>query len=211
MTTFLFIRHASHDLLGKGLAGRGPIPLNPQGRIEAEQLAIRLDAVRLDALYSSPRNRTLETAEPLAQRRKLPVNVLEAIDEIDFGDWTERTFTELEPDPQWPLWIQQRSAAQPPGGETIGRVQQRTTEALRLLASQHREETVALVTHGDVIKAAIAHFLGISLDHLEQFEIAPASVERDPSRHGLVAGRAAQRHRPLLDRSLSAARGCVSG
>lgn len=178
MTDFLLIRHASHDLLGKGLAGRAEVHVNAKGVNEARLLAARLRHCPLGAIYVSPRHRCWETAAPLAAAKSLPLQVHEKIDEINFGDWTHRTFAELEGEPEWKVWNTNRIAARIPGGETIEEVQSRTLSAMRELASQHENATIAVFSHCDVIKAAVAGILSLSLDELERFEIAPASVSR---------------------------------
>lgn len=177
MTTFLLIRHASHDWLGKGLAGRiSGVSLNELGRREAETLAQRLERARVDALYSSPRERTLETAFPVASRRQLDVRTLPELDEIDFGEWNGKMFSELEADPEWPTWVNRRSQAQPPNGEPIQMACDRALRAIERLASEHADGAVALFSHGDVIKSVLANHLGVSLDELERFDVAPASI-----------------------------------
>lgn len=177
MTTFLLIRHAAHDLVGKALAGRQlGIMLNETGQREAAQLTLRLAGLPIHAFYTSPRERAQQTAAPLAQARGLPVQQEPQLDDINFGGWTGRTFSELSSDAQWPVWCQHRTAAQPPDGERIAEVQQRIIAALDRLAPLHPEETVAIFSHCDVIKSALAHYLAIPLDELERFEIAPASV-----------------------------------
>ena len=177
VTTFFLVRHASHDLLGKTLAGRTPgVHLNARGAAEAGLLAERLARDRLVGLYSSPRERARATAEPIAARLTLPLSVDSDIDEIDFGDWTARSFAELSADSTWPTWVHRRSIARAPGGESFEAVQRRVTAALERLRIANPEGTVALFTHGDVIKAALAHVLGLSLDNVERFEIAPASI-----------------------------------
>ncbi len=177
MTTFLLVRHAHHAFLGHGLAGRTcDLGLDARGRKQADALVARLAGVALDAIYVSPRRRTRETAAALAVGRGLAPEVLADIDEIDFGDWSGRAFADLSGDPQWALWCSRRSAAHPPGGETIVAVQRRAMAAMEALSTVHPEGTVALVSHGDVIKALLAHCLAMSLDDLERFDIAPASV-----------------------------------
>src|SRR5204863_3802965 len=94
----------------KGLAGRAPGgSLDEGGRREAHQLAERLDGASIDCIYSSPRERTRETASAIAQRRSLELQEHAALDEIEFGDWTGRTFEELERDPEWAVWVANRS------------------------------------------------------------------------------------------------------
>ena len=177
MTTFLLIRHASHDLLGKAIAGRAPgLRLNDIGRRESERLAARLARANIAEIITSPRERTLDTAQPLASRLNLRPAIDPAIDEIDFGTWTGATFDSLKSDPEWHRWCRQRGSARPPNGEPFIAVQQRIVAAIERLRASPGERTIALFSHGDVIKAALAYYLRISLDHLERFDIAPASV-----------------------------------
>jgi broad specificity phosphatase PhoE len=177
VTIFLLIRHASHDLLGKALAGRAPgIHLNALGQREAEHLALSLASAGISALYTSPSERARDTAAPVAQRLSLASRVNADIDEIDFGDWTGRSFSDLDGDPGWSMWVEQRSRARPPNGEAFADVQRRATMAMDHLRREHADQTIALFTHGDVIKAVLAHYLCMSLDDLERFDIAPASV-----------------------------------
>lgn len=177
MTTFLLIRHGSHDLLGKSLAGRASgVLLNERGEREAENLVMRLGNTQIDAVYSSPRERTLKTAAPLSAKRSLEVREHPGLDEIDFGDWTGKSFTELERHQHWPTWVNRRSSAQPPNGETITAACERAVRVIHELARQHHGEVIALFSHGDVIKSVLAHHLGTSLDELERFEISPASI-----------------------------------
>jgi len=177
VTAFLLIRHATNDFVGKAIAGRAVgVHLNATGRAQAERLADRLASTRIDALYTSPRERACETAAPFAARLGLVAQISPAIDEIEFGEWTGRTFPELEAEPQWPVWVERRSAAIIPGGERILEVQRRFIREMERLADTHPNQTIALFSHGDPIRAGLAHFLGTSLDNLERFEIAPASI-----------------------------------
>jgi broad specificity phosphatase PhoE len=177
VTAFVLVRHAAHDWLGRGLAGRmGDVSLNAQGWLQAEALVGRLDGRPLHAIYSSPQPRATQTVAPLAGRRRLKVQVLPAFDEIDFGQWTGREFATLEADPQWREWNERRGSAQPPAGEAFAQAQQRAVHGIEQLRVRHPERTVLVASHGDVIKAILATALGMSLDLLERFEIAPASI-----------------------------------
>src|SRR3546814_6877824 len=96
MTTIFLIRHAAHDLVGRAIVGRMPgVHLSRAGRQQAEKLAERLAQEPLAALYSSPLARARETAEPLARRLRLELQIAEDLDEIDYGEWTGRTLDEL--------------------------------------------------------------------------------------------------------------------
>jgi broad specificity phosphatase PhoE len=178
VTTFLLVRHGAHDWLGRGIAGRlADVSLNAAGRQQAEGLVQRLAGVRIDALYCSPQPRTRETAEPLAAARGLEMHVDAAFDEIDFGDWTGRTFDELRAAGEaWTQWCERRGSARPPGGEPLADVARRAAHGLHALQDRHPDQHLLVVSHGDVIKALVASNLGMSLDYLERFDVAPASV-----------------------------------
>jgi probable phosphoglycerate mutase len=179
VTTILLVRHAAHDWLGRGIPGRMPgVALNAQGRAQAQELAQRLDTAGIAALYSSPQQRTRETIAPLAERLGLGVTIAQEFDEIDFGDWTGRTFAQLEADdaPRWRHWVERRGSVTIPGGEAFADVARRADAGLRRLAGLHPGETLLVLSHGDVIKAALVTCLGLSLDQLEAFDIAPASL-----------------------------------
>ena len=177
MTTFYLARHAAHDWLGRGFAGRLPeVALNAQGRREAEALVQRMDGVPLAAIFCSPQPRTQQTALPLASARGLPIRVEAAFDEVDLGDWQGRSFDEVRGQEAWKHWLAHRGSAQPPGGEPFAQVARRASAGLRQLVEAHPDAHVLVVSHGDVIKAMVAGVLGLSLDRVESFEIAPCGV-----------------------------------
>jgi broad specificity phosphatase PhoE len=103
----------------------------------------------------------------------VPVRMDEALDEIDFGEWTGRSFEELEPDPRWQRWNAQRATGIAPGGEAMRDVQRRILHAVEALDTT---EPVAFVSHGDVIKAAMVAFLGLSLDAVHTLSVEPGAL-----------------------------------
>lgn len=106
------------------------------------------------------------------------MQVVEALDEIDFGDWTGAEFAALDGQPRWDAWNSRRSTARVPGGESMGEAADRITSHVDALASTRAGERIALVTHCDMIRALVARTLDLSLDNLLRFEIAPASLSR---------------------------------
>jgi probable phosphoglycerate mutase len=175
-TVFHLIRHASYDLLGHVLAGRSPgHSLNETGRTEAVRLADTLATRPVVALISSPVQRARETAVPISARLNLPIAIEPDLDEINFGDWTGRRFDELHPSHEWRVFNQLRSAAQIPGGETMLCAQARAVSAILRLRTAWPEGEIAIVSHGDIVKALLAYFLGVPLDLFRRIEIAPAS------------------------------------
>ena len=177
MTTLFLVRHAAHDLVGRALCGRLPgVRLGDEGRAQAERLAARLSRETVAAVQASPLERARETAEPIARHFGLGVEVADAVNEIDVGAWTGTPFGELRDDPRWTLWNSARSVTRAPGGETMLEVQARTLAHMETLRARFADQGVVIVSHADVIKAALAYCLGLSLDGLQRFDIAPASL-----------------------------------
>lgn len=179
-TIFILMRHGSHDRLGSVLCGRmAGVTLSAQGRAEADALADRLSSQRLTAVLSSPLERAIETATPIAERQGLPLTVEPALNELDLGAWSGKRFDDLHGDPAWELWNRTRSHGRPaPGespGESMAEAQTRIAALLDRLRRAHPGGTLALVSHGDIVKAALAHAMGLPLDFHGRFEIGPAS------------------------------------
>jgi broad specificity phosphatase PhoE len=176
-TTLFLVRHASHGLLGRVLTGRmAGVSLSEAGRAEAERLAGRLAREGLTRLQSSPSDRARETAARIAAATGLAVEVEPALDEIDYGDWMGRDFDTLDGDPAWARWNSARGLSRPPGGEAMWQVEARVLGLVERLRSAGDDARVALVSHGDVIKAALLHHLGLTPDAWQRIEIGPASV-----------------------------------
>lgn len=176
MTTLL-IRHGETDSVGRYLSGRRPAHhLNGIGQQQAERLRHRLARYPLAAIYTSPLERARETAEPLAIARRLAPRTDDDLLEVDFGDWTGRTFAELDAMAAWREYNIHRSTACAPGGEPIAHVQARIVAALDRLRGIHDSATVAIVSHAEVIRCAVLHYLAVPLDMFRRIEISPASI-----------------------------------
>jgi probable phosphoglycerate mutase len=178
MTDILLIRHGENEYTRKGkLAGWTPgVHLNETGRAQAEALAERLAQAPIKAIYSSPLERALETAGPLAQARKLPVQKCEGIGEVRYGEWTGRSLKVLARTKLWKVVQRQPSAMEFPGGETIRAVQARAVEAVEEIVKRHPKDAVALFSHGDVIKLIVAYYLGMPLDTFQRVAIGTGSL-----------------------------------
>ncbi len=179
MTTTLFlIRHAAHDSFGDYLAGRmAGVCLGEPGKAQAARLAGRMAREPIAAICCSPRERTLETAKPIANACNVDeIAICRELDEIDFGAWSGKSFEELSHDAGWRVWNDQRQVARTPGGETMLDVQQRVVSLMERVRGRFQNRSVALVSHADVLKAAVCKVLGLSLGDCFRFDIDPASI-----------------------------------
>lgn len=184
MSTFVLVRHAAVDGLGVRINGRSPgVALNTQGRLEAKQLAKRFAGLRCQALYSSPMERTMETAREIERAAGLPVVTEPGLNEIDYGHWTGKTFTELDAQPEWQRYNACRHSAAIPAGETMAQLRQRLYETAERLRKQH-DGTAILVTHADCIRAMAAVYTGATLDTFQRFQLVPASISVLSMREG---------------------------
>ena len=177
MSTIFLIRHAHCDHVGQRVVGRLPgIRLSAQGHQEACELAGRLASVEFTSVYSSPLERAMQTADLLAAPRGLEVRAEPGLVELDYGDWTGLTLDEVRARPEWPGYSAARSRSVIPNGEGLAAVQARAIQAVTVIAGRHPHDTVAAISHGDVIRAIVADVACIPLDAIDRFELPPASV-----------------------------------
>lgn len=178
MTTLILIRHATNDWVRKGLlAGWTPgVHLNEEGRAQAQALGQRLAAAQLDAVYSSPLERATETAQAVASPHRLVVQINKGIGEVQYGEWNGQSLRKLSKKPLWRSVQIYPSGTRFPNGETLGEMQARVVAALEKIRRAHPEGVVSVVAHADVIKAAVAYYVGSPLDLFQRLVISPASV-----------------------------------
>jgi probable phosphomutase (TIGR03848 family) len=177
MRLLLLLRHAVTEQTGARLSGWTPgLHLSEEGRRQAQELAERLAPVPIDALYSSPLERCQETAAALAEARGLKLETLEDLGEVRYGDWTGRELKQLARERLWRLVQATPSAARFPDGESLFEMQARAVLAVERLREAHPGQTVAVCSHGDVIKAVACHYLGSHLDLFQRLVVSPASL-----------------------------------
>ena len=178
MATFLLIRHGENDWIRRGIiAGRTPgVHLNDAGREQAQRLAEFLSRGSIHQLFSSPVDRARETAESVAAKLGLLLNISEAIQEVNFGDWTGKPVAELDKLEGWKQWNTIRSIGQIPNGESMRDVQTRFVTEVERLRREFPDKTIALFSHGDPIRAAICYYLGMPLDMLLRLEVSYTSI-----------------------------------
>jgi broad specificity phosphatase PhoE len=177
MTRLIFVRHAATDCVPNRLAGRDAnVHLSADGKVQGQRLAHSSKQLGIGQIYSSPQPRARETAEFLAELSGETVAIAAQLDEIDYGEWSGQSFDDLRGIAQWRDFNSLRSCTRIPGGELMIEVQARVLALMELLCRRHPATTVALVSHADVIRGALAHCLGMPLDLVLRLEVSPASI-----------------------------------
>lgn len=179
MTTILLVRHGENDWVKKHrLAGwiEG-IHLNENGRQQAAAAAERLAALPIKAIYSSPVLRCRETADFIANSQNLAINLLDAIGEVRYGKWEGKKIKKLVKKKKWFTVQFYPSRMEFPGGDTLRGVQIRGVNAIETLAQTHDDkDIIVVVSHADLIKLVLAHYLGVHIDLFQRIIVSPASV-----------------------------------
>lgn len=179
MPVFLLIRHGENDYVKKGrMAGRTPgVHLNKTGRLQAQALAERLKDAPIKAIYSSPLERALETAAPLAEAKGLEVMPRLGLIETDIGDWAGKTVKSLSRLKVWRAVQFTPSRVNFPGGEAFRDTQFRICQEIEALAAQHDpKDLIACFSHSDPIKMAVAYYLGMPLDTFQRLAVSTCSI-----------------------------------
>ena len=179
MPTFFLIRHGETEYVKKGLlSGRMPgIHLNEVGLRQANELAAALGSAPIAAIYSSPLERAIETAELIARARGLEVQPAPSLLETNIGEWEGAKAKELRRLPEWKQVQRAPSRFRFPGGESFIEQQARLVAEIERIGLLHtRNENIALVFHADPIKLVIAHYLGMPLDSFQRLGCSTGSL-----------------------------------
>lgn len=183
MARLVLIRHAMTDVTGRLLTGRLPgYELNAAGHAQAADLGKALRTVNLYAIFASPLERTQQTAAAIAhhqRRHSLQPNQVHphpGLLEVDYGDWSGRSLASLVRLRAWKTVVASPARMRFPGGESLFEAQHRAVAACEELALRHRRRNLALVTHADIVKLVVSHYLGQPLDLFGRVAVAPASV-----------------------------------
>lgn len=178
MALILLVRHGQNDWVKKNrLAGWTPgVHLNEEGQKQVEELSERLAELPIKAVYSSPLERCMETAEALAHPHQLAVTQLETVGEVRYGKWEGKKIKKLAKKKAWHAVQHYPSRFRFPDGESFLEVQQRAVEAIEKLNNQHQKEIIVIVSHADVIKLVLAYYMGTHIDLFQRIGLSPASV-----------------------------------
>jgi probable phosphoglycerate mutase len=179
MPIFLLIRHGENNFVKTSkLAGRLPgVHLNARGQKQAEALGEALKAVPIRAIYSSPLERALETAAPIASPHNLQIIPEPDLMDTDVGKWQGRSWKVLRRTKAWKIVQSAPSRFRFPEGESFPETQMRVVNVLERIARTHKpQEIIAVIFHADPIKLAISHFIGLPLDRFQRLGCETGSL-----------------------------------
>ena len=179
MPIILLIRHGENDYVKKSrMAGRLPgVHLNDKGRAQAQALAEKLGEAPIKAIYSSPLERAMETAAPLAEALKLEIQVRPGLIETEIGEWSGLSWKSLRRLKIWRTVQMAPSLFRFPGGESFAEAQHRICSEIETICAQHEpKDLIACVSHADPIRLAIAYYIGLPLDNFQRLSVSPASI-----------------------------------
>jgi len=175
----LFVRHGHTETTGKILPGRTKgLNLSNTGIEQANRVAeqIKDSGTKPSAIYSSPMERTQQTAKPIAKVLGLKNQINKGLNEADFGKWTGRKLSDLRKLQDWKKVQNNPSEFRFPEGESFFEMQGRIVKAVEGIVKKHAGETVVCVSHADMIKSIIAHGLGMHLDNFQRLAVSPCSI-----------------------------------
>ncbi len=180
MTRLILVRHGETKRNSEAkLQGRGSdFPLNAKGIEQVRSLGLALKDEKLEAIYSSPLKRALETAQAISAYHHLQVHTDHALEEIDMGLIEGLDLAEVKKSQAdfWKRWREEDYSAPLPGGESVLQVQQRAWGAIQGILRRYREGTVVVVSHALCLQTVITAILGVPLSIFSRFRLGLASI-----------------------------------
>lgn len=179
MPIILLIRHGENNYVKEQRhpGRKSGIHLNKKGRAQAKAIAEKLKGVPIKAVYSSPLERTMETAKPIAKALDLNVIPRHGLIEADIGDWQGKKMKKIRKSKQWPKVQLNPSRFRFPGGERIEDAQHRLIEEVEFLVGKHGQgDMLVCVSHADPIKLVVAYYIGLPLDMFQRLQVSPGSI-----------------------------------
>ena len=181
VTTLYLMRHGEVDeQYHRKFGGTIDMELSPVGRHQAVVLGQYVKRFDFDVLYSSPMKRAWATADPVGREQGLRAEPVVGLREIDFGEWTGKTWMEVAEEYQINVfkWLDELEAGRvkdaEPGADFRARVGAATDE----IVAANEGRRVGVVCHGGVVRAMLAHLLDMPLGMWGKLDIEYASVSR---------------------------------
>jgi probable phosphoglycerate mutase len=176
--TLVLVRRGPIDASWDGkVLGQEDPPLAPAAASRERTLLERLAELRPDRIVSSDLDRACATAERLAERSRAPLAVRSELREQRFGRWQGRAWAELvASDPDAVSFLGSFTSARPPGGEDLGRVQERAVRAIGIECRRVHRRVIVAIAHAGPIRGIVAKALGLPLELAQRLQLDPFGV-----------------------------------
>jgi broad specificity phosphatase PhoE len=177
MVTVFLLRHGetAWNKLGR-VMGRTQVPLGADGIQQIEKIAPLVATLELDGIYTSPLRRAVQTARLVAVGTNLPIRKSEGLNEIAYGEWAGRYFEDMIDDELYRRFINSPAKTLLPGGETISDVQRRGLQVIKEATQKKPGGRFLFVSHGDVIRAILCHYMKLPLDEYRRLRVDNGSL-----------------------------------
>jgi len=168
MTKVYLVRHGQTDWNKKlTFRGRIDVPLNEAGHREAKAISDALKDKDIDAIYTSPLRRSIETAQPIAKFFHLEIVPVGGLIDISYGNWEGLTFSEVKKQysDQYDKWEKRPDLIRFPHGETLGEAKKRSFRAFKNIVKENPGKSILIVPHRVINKVLLCALLGLSNSH----------------------------------------------
>ena len=168
MTKVYLVRHGQTEWNKKlTFRGRIDIPLNESGHREAEAIAEALKDKNIDAIYTSPLRRSIETAQKTAKYFHLEIVPVQGLIDINYGDWEGLTFNEVKKRyrDKYAKWEERPDLVRFPNGETLDEVRERSFYAFKDILKENPDKSVLIIPRRVINKVLLCALLDLSNSH----------------------------------------------
>jgi broad specificity phosphatase PhoE len=170
----LLMRHGETDWnIQRRIMGQAAIPLNANGVEQARVAARALARLGVESIIASPLLRAVQTADIVAEESGARVVTDARLGEVQFGRWQGMTFEQIREDPDYEAFLEDPIRRPTPGGETIEQVQLRALAVVEELPPGSR---ALLISHGDIIRSTLCHYLGLALEEFRRIRVDNCAI-----------------------------------
>ena len=177
MGRVMLVRHGQTDDNVSGrITGQGQAPLNTRGQEQARLAGDALASLGVTHLVSSPVARARQTADIMNERLQLEIAENADLREVGYGDWEGKHFNNIRNDPLYKVVTQNPLAAVFPNGESLLGVQERAVRVIEGVRRDPNLDVAVLVAHGDTLRTALAHYLGLTFNDYRRINLDNGSI-----------------------------------
>jgi len=173
----LLMRHGETAWNREGrVMGRNPVELDEDGRAQVQASIPFARLIKPELIVTSPLVRARQSTEIIAGGvGGVPVVEDAQLSEVQYGRWEGMVYDDLLEDADYVNYREHPLDTPTPGGETIAQVQSRGVEAVRRAIADNPGRRVLFVSHGDIIRTILCHFMRLELAHFRRIRVDNAA------------------------------------